>query len=548
MPGRAAATVAASAKDFCNFYTGCFNVPGRKIFLSPDRPLTHPANNLRVILGDQLAPEIASLAGIGPGDTVLMAEVMEECRYVPHHPRKIALILSAMRHFAQELAASGIRLRYIKLDDPENTQSFTGEVRRAAAALKPERMIATAPGEYRVLQAMRGWPNVEIREDTRFAAPPGFFAAWARGKSALRMEYFYRELRRHHGVLMEGDAPAGAKWNFDSENRKKLPRRHQAPVPKHFPPDAITQEVLALVAKRFAGHYGSLENFSEPVTAREAEAGFEDFLKHRLAGFGDWQDAMAADLPYLYHSRVSAGLNLGLLDPLALCRAAEGAYRENKAPLNAVEGFVRQILGWREFVRGIYWLHMPDYAQRNWLAARRKLPEFYWTGATRMRCMAQAIGQTMRLGYAHHIQRLMITGNFALLAGLHPDQVDAWYLAVYIDAYEWVEMPNTRGMALHADGGIVGSKPYAASGAYINRMSDYCGGCHYDAKHATGERACPFNALYWDFIARHAERFAGNPRMAMPVRSWRAMAPAKRAALRERAQGLLAALEAGESL
>jgi deoxyribodipyrimidine photolyase-related protein len=362
------------------------------------------------------------------------------------------------------------------------------------------------------------------------------------------MEFFYREMRRRHRILMEGDDPVGGKWNYDPENRKSLPAGLAPPEAKRFPPTAETREVLALVAARFADHYGSLDAFDWPVTARDAEAGFADFLAHRLPGFGDWQDAMAADRDFMFHSLVSVPLNLGLLDPLDLCRRAEAEYEAGRAPLNAVEGFIRQILGWREFIRGIYWRHMPGYATLNALGADLPLPDFYWTGATDMRCMAQAIGQTLRRAYAHHIQRLMVTGNFALLAGIAPDAVDRWYLAVYADAYEWVEMPNTRGMALHADGGIVGSKPYAASGAYIARMSDYCAGCHYDVKDATGPRACPFNALYWDFIARHADRFAANPRMAMPVRTWHKMAEPKRRALRDRAAELRRRLQHGDRI
>jgi deoxyribodipyrimidine photolyase-related protein len=305
---------------------------------------------------------------------------------------------------------------------------------------------------------------------------------------------------------------------------------------------------MDLVARTFADHYGSAADFDYPVTAAEAAAGLRDFLAHRLKHFGDWQDAMAADTPYLFHALVSAPLNLGLLDPLEICRAAASAFAAGAAPLNAVEGFIRQILGWREFIRGIYWHHMPGYGRLNALNATRPLPDFYWTGKTNMRCMAQAIGQTLQFAYAHHIQRLMVTGNFALLAGLDPDAMDRWYLAVYADAYEWVEMPNTRGMALHADGGIVGSKPYAASGAYINRMSDYCPACDYDVKDAAGANACPFNALYWDFIARHAERFVENPRMAMPVRSWRKMPATKQAAVRQRAAWLLRQLDEGIAL
>ncbi len=506
---------------------------------------------LRVILGDQLSTNIAALARLDVlRDVVLMAEVMGECTYVPHHPQKIALVISAMRHFAAALQAQGVRLRYIKLDDPLNTQTLDGELLRAVQELRPEAVVTTSPGEWRVLQAMQGWEAltglaVEIRDDQRFLASQVFFQDWAAGKSSLRMEYFYRKMRQATGILMDGAEPVGGNWNYDSENRKKLPKDVKPPRPKRFPPDAMTQEVLAMVGEKFAHHYGSLAAFDYPVTSQEAQAGFEDFIEHRLSGFGDWQDAMAAGEPTMFHSLVSAPLNLGLLDPLALCQAAETAFRAGRVPLNAAEGFIRQILGWREFVRGIYWLHMPHYASLNSLKATAPLPDFYWTGATKMRCMSEAISQTMRYAYAHHIQRLMITGNFALLAGLHPDGVDEWYLAVYADAYEWVELPNTRGMALHADGGIVGSKPYAASGAYINKMSNYCGDCHYDVKDATGARGCPFNALYWDFIGRHAERFAQNPRMAMPVRSLAKMAPDKVSALKARAGDIRHIIEQG---
>ncbi len=503
---------------------------------------------LRLVLGDQLSHALTALDGTAAGDVVLMAEVMGECTYVPHHPQKIILVLSAMRHFAAELQARGITVRYVRLDDPENTQSLGGEVTRGVAETGASRVIVTEPGEWRVREAMQAWPETECRPDTRFCAPPGFFAAWAAGKTALRMEFFYREMRRHHDILMEDGQPVGGRWNFDAENRKRLPAKVRPPAPKRFPPDAVTRDVMDLVARTFADHYGSAADFDYPVTAAEAAAGLRDFLAHRLKHFGDWQDAMAADTPFLFHALVSAPLNLGLLDPLEICRAAASAFAAGAAPLNAVEGFIRQILGWREFIRGIYWHHMPGYGRLNALNATRPLPDFYWTGKTNMRCMAQAIGQTLQFAYAHHIQRLMVTGNFALLAGLDPDAVDRWYLAVYADAYEWVEMPNTRGMALHADGGIVGSKPYAASGAYINRMSDYCPACDYDVKDAAGANACPFNALYWDFIARHAERFVENPRMAMPVRSWRKMPATKQAAVRQRAAWLLRQLDEGIAL
>ena len=506
---------------------------------------------LRLVLGDQVSHGLSALRDLKPGDVVLMAEVMDECTYVPHHQVKITLVLSAMRHFAAELRRRGVTVDYRSLDDPQNTHSIRGEVLRAAAEHGADHIIATEPGEYRLLADMRGWPEsagceVEIREDDRFLCSVKTFRDWAAGRKSLRLEFFYRDMRRAHEVLLEDGDPVGGQWNYDAENRKKLPASRITPEVPRFAPDRITREVIALVSDRFADNMGDAHDFAWPVTAEDAEAMLADFLEHRLADFGDWQDSMRCGEPFLYHSLVSTSLNLGLLNPLDVCRKAEAAYRAGAAPLNAVEGFIRQILGWREFVRGIYWTYMPEYGRRNALGAHRALPWFYWSGQTRMRCMGDAIGTTRRNAYAHHIQRLMVTGNFALLAGLDPDQVDEWYLAVYADAYEWVEMPNTRGMALFADGGVIGSKPYAASGAYINKMSDYCGDCFYDVKDATGERSCPFNALYWDFIARNQDRFAGNIRMAMPLATLAKMAPARVQALRARAERFLHAMDQGE--
>ena len=502
-------------------------------------------STLRLVLGDQCSRTLSALHGLEPAqDVVLLAEVMAECTYVPHHPQKIALVLSAMRHFAAALTARGIRVDYVRLDDPANTQSLSGELARAVARHRPARVVCTEPGEWRVLAMMREWetclgPPVEIRPDDRFLCDLGWFRRWAQGRKQLRMEFFYREMRRASGLLMEGEEPAGGQWNFDAENRKPLPAGLRPPPPPRFPPDAITQEVLALVRERFAGHFGALEGFAWPVTARDAQAMLADFIARRLPLFGDYQDAMADGEPTLFHALLSTSLNAGLLLPREACEAAEQAWRAGQVPLNAAEGFIRQVLGWREYVRGLYWLKMPGYGESNALAAHRPLPAFFWSGETGMACLAAAIRQTRDLAYAHHIQRLMLTGNFALLAGLEPAQVQAWYLAVYADAYEWVELPNTHGMALHADGGFMASKPYAASGAYINRMGDYCGGCRYDVKASEGERACPFNALYWDFIARHAERFAANPRMAMPLRNLVRMPPERLARLRARATAFL---------
>ncbi len=507
---------------------------------------------LRIVLGDQCSAGLSALSDLDPAtDVVVMAEVMAECTYVKHHPKKIVLVLSAMRHFAAALRTRGVRVDYVELDDPANTGSLRGEMLRAVERHRPEQIVATEPGEWRLLEDFRRWHEVaglpvEIRDDDRFLCRIQEFRSWARGRGAFRMEFFYRDMRRRYGLLMEDGAPAGGQWNYDPENRKKLPKHIAPPPTPRFAPDAITQAVMALVAQRFPDHFGSVEGFAFPVTHEAARAALDNFVLHRLPYFGDWQDTMKAGEAILFHALVSTSLNTGLLGPLEVCQAAEAAWRAGAAPLNAVEGFIRQILGWREFVRGVYWLKMPEYGHLNGLGATRRLPWFYWTAETRMNCLHHAIGDTKAHAYAHHIQRLMVVGNFALLAGLHPDDVDEWYLIVYADAYQWVEMPNVRGMALHADGGVIGSKPYAASGAYINRMSDYCRGCHYDVREATGERGCPFNALYWDFIARHRERFAHNNRMAMPVRTLDRMDAGRLAAIRGRAAEFLAQMDAGE--
>ena len=505
---------------------------------------------LRLVLGDQLTSDLSCLSDLDRNrDVVLLAEVMSEASYVPHHKQKIAFLFSAMRHFAQELEDQGLRVRYSRLDDPENSQSLLGEVKRTLEAEGLGGVVVTEPGEWRLLEEMRGWSDkldrpVEIREDDRFLCSREAFAAWAKGRKTLRMEFFYREMRRNTGLLMEGKEPLGGQWNYDAENRKALPDELSPPERCRFEPDSVTREVLALVEGRFSENFGGLDAFGYAVTQAGAERALEDFLERSLPSFGDYQDAMKFGAPFLYHSLLSAYINAGLLDPLAVCRRAEARYHEGKAPLNAVEGFIRQIIGWREFIRGVYWLEMPDYAQRNHLRAQRKLPWFYWSGETGMRCLSESVRQTREHAYAHHIQRLMVLGNFALLAGIDPKEVNEWFLVVYADAYEWVELPNVTGMALYADGGRFASKPYAASGKYIARMSDYCKDCRYKVTQSTEESACPFNALYWDFIARNAGRFSDNPRMAMPLRTWDRMKPEKQAALRRRADVLLDDLDA----
>ncbi|WP_029030578.1 cryptochrome/photolyase family protein [Salinarimonas rosea] len=505
---------------------------------------------LRLLLGDQLTRAISSLTDLAAErDVVLMVEVAEEATYVRHHKQKIAFLFSAMRHFADELAREGIAVDYVRLDDPGNEGSFSAELARAVARHAPDRVVVTEPGEWRVLEAMRDWREelgvpVEIREDNRFLATKAEFAAWAGEKKQLRMEFFYREMRRKTGLLMDGGEPAGGRWNFDAQNRKPLPRALRVPPCRRFEPDAITREVLDLVARRFRNHFGDLEPFGWAVTRADALDALRSFLAEALPTFGDYQDAMKTGEPFLFHAVLSPYLNAGLLTAEEVCRAAEREWREGRAPLNAVEGFVRQIVGWREYVRGLYWLKMPGYAHTNALGATRPLPDLYWTGETMMNCLAQCVGDTRRHAYAHHIQRLMVLGNFALLAGLAPAEVQEWYLVVYADAYEWVELPNVHGMILYADGGIMASKPYAASGAYIDRMSDYCRGCSYDPKAKEGARACPFNYLYWNFLIENEARLSGNPRVAMPYRTLAKMSPDRRAAIRADAARFLGGLTA----
>ena len=496
---------------------------------------------LRFILGDQLDRDIATLRDLAPGDVVFGCEVHEEATYVRHHKQKIAFLFSAMRHHFASLAEEGIAVDYRRYGEHG---SFGEALEAAVARHRPDKVVVTEPGEWRVLQDMRGWQArlgvpVEIRDDDRYFADHATFRRFAEGRKELRMEYFYRELRRETGILMEDGNPVGPRWNLDAENRKALPGGIAVPERLAFEPDVTTREVLALVAEEFAGHFGTLAAFAWPVTREDALASLEHFARHHLPSFGDYQDAMAVGKPHLFHALISPLLNCGLLRPREVCARAERAFQEGTAPLNAVEGFVRQILGWREFIRGVYWLKMPDYRATNALDARRPLPQFYWTGETDMRCMAEAIGATRDYAYAHHIQRLMVTGNFALLAGIAPEEIEEWYLIVYADAYEWVELPNVHGMAIYADGGVFASKPYAASGAYIDRMSDYCRHCHYDVKAKDGPTACPFNYLYWNFLIENEARLRKNRRVGMIYKTLDKMAPERRRAIGASARAFL---------
>jgi len=507
-------------------------------------------SRLVLVLGDQLSGDIAALREADrDSDVVIMAEVSDEASYVPHHPKKIAFLFTAMRKFAARLEGDGWSVRYTKLDDPDNAGSIPGEILRRTEETGASEVLATEPGEFRLIEALEECPvPVHQLPDDRFLCSHSEFEEWAEGRKALRMEYFYREMRRKTGLMMDGDKPAGGKWNYDSENRKPASDDLFRKGPLAVEPDAVTEEVLPLVEDRFGKNFGDLRPFRFATDRTGAEQALDHFIDHALAEFGPYQDAMLEGDRFLYHSVLSIYLNAGLLDPLEVCRRVEQAWQDGKVPINSAEGFIRQIIGWREYVRGIYFLEGPEYPRRNVLNHQRTLPAFYWGAETRMNCIRQAVAQTREDGYAHHIQRLMVTGNFALLAGINPTELHEWYLAVYADAYEWVEAPNTVGMSQFADGGIIASKPYVSSGAYINRMSDYCGGCDYAVTKKVGEGACPFNLLYWHFLDRHRERFEGNPRTAQMYRTWDRMAADRRSDVLDGAEVFLAQLSKGETV
>lgn len=503
---------------------------------------------LVVVLGDQLSHDLSSLAAADPArDVVFMAELSDEAQYVPHHPKKIALVFSAMRHFAAELRDAGWQVEYQRYDRSASTGRFDAEVEKARQEHGCAEVILTEPGEWRLRLLFENMgQHVCILPDTRFIASLDEFAAWAEGRKTLRMEFFYREMRRKTGLLMDGDQPIGGAWNLDAQNRKSPPKTPPPNWSLRFEPDEITRDVLTLTQQEFDHHFGSLLPFELAVTRKEALKVLDQFIEHGLAHFGDYQDAMMHQSPLMYHSLVSSYLNIGLLNPLEICQRVQSAYFAGLAPLNAVEGYIRQIIGWREYMRGLYFYEGPDYVTRNTLGAEDGLPPLFWGAKTDMACLKEVISQTEDLGYAHHIQRLMIVGNFTLLAGINPQDVNHWFMSVYTDAYEWVVAPNVIGMSQSADGGIIASKPYVSSGAYINKMSNYCKSCAYKVSQKRGQGACPFNYLYWDFLSRHRNRFAGNGRMMQMYRVWDKMNPADQEEARENARAFRERLRSGE--
>lgn len=507
----------------------------------------HP--RLAIIFGDQLDLDAKLLSSLDSTDTVLMMEVAAESLHVPSHIQRTALFLSAMRHFRAELTRQNVNVRYVTLDDPANTGSFETEIARALADLAPCEILCTHPGEWRVLTMLERTANaanipLTILPDEHFITTPQAFADWADGRAALTMEFFYREQRRTTGYLMEGTGeaakPAGGEWNFDKENR--LPFGKQGPSPKPrppitFTPDETTRAVFAAIKQALPNLPGNAASFAWPVTREQALAALDDFVTHRLPKFGPYEDAMWTSEPTLYHSTLSSSLNLKLLNPRECCERAIAAYTAGHAPLQSVEAFVRQLIGWREFIRGVYWLEGPTYENRNGLNQHGQLPWFYWTADTDMACMKACIGQVIETGFGHHIQRLMVMGNFALISGVHPRAVSDWYLGMFVDGIDWVTLPNALGMVMHADRrstaskgttGLVGTKPYAASGKYIERMSNYCTTCRYDPAERTGPTACPVTVFYWDFLIRMREQLSQNQRMAMILKNVDRMTPESR--------------------
>ncbi|MHC4908662.1 MAG: cryptochrome/photolyase family protein [Planctomycetota bacterium] len=492
----------------------------------PTLSVSGPVRRLVVVLGDQLDRSSLAFDGFDDErDAILMMEVDAESTDVPSHRQRTVLFLSAMRHYALEMRDLGRRIEYTQLDDDANAGTLDDEVRRHVDRLQPETVMCVHPGAWRLLEMMQAWvedfsANVEVLPDEHFIVRPEDFSAWASGRRSLVMEYFYREQRRKLGILVDAAGkPEGGRWNYDADNRVSFSERPVIRSPYRPKTDALTREVIELVERRLPDLPGRLDRFDWPVSRPQARRALADFVEHRLERFGTYEDAMWTGESTVYHSRLSAAINLKLLSPMECVEAALASYEEGRAPLNAVEGFVRQLIGWREFIRGVYWHEGPGYGQRNGLGHTGRLPSFYWTGETDMACMRHSIEQVLDEGYGHHIQRLMVTGNFALLCGIDARAVNDWYLGMFVDGIDWVTVPNTIGMAMHADGGVVGTKPYAASGKYIKRMSNYCDQCRYDVKQRTGDDACPFNTLYWDFLIRHRERFRRNNRMAMMLKN-----------------------------
>ncbi len=505
---------------------------------------------LRLILGDQLNEKHSWFNEVRGDVLYVMMETRSETDYVAHHIQKVAAFFAAMRHFAALLQAKGHRVRYFHLDDADNTQSFTGNSMFLAGQTPFQRIECQQPDEYRLDAEFKSLAEhcqipVQIVDSEHFLTPRYAVGKLFAGRKMFLMETFYRHVRQKYGLLMDGGKPEGGTWNFDGENRKKLPARSH--LPDSCEPENDVAHITEMLGRQGVETIGGIDpkKLPHPVTRTQALAVLEHFTVHLLPNFGSYQDAMTTRHKFLYHSRLSFALNVKLLHPLEVVNAAIERWRTHPEHISLpqVEGFVRQIIGWREYMRGMYWHAMPAFATKNYLNHTAPLPGFYWNGDTKMNCVRHAVRQSLDDAYAHHIQRLMVTGNFALLAGVNPDELDAWYLGIYIDAIEWVEITNTRGMSQFADGGLIGTKPYVSSANYIDKMSDYCATCAYDKQKRHGENACPFNSLYWHFYERHRDKLARNPRIGMAYRMLDSMEPAEKQATMAQAAKYLADLD-----
>ncbi len=505
------------------------------------------ALTLRLILGDQLNPQHSWFRAPDPQVVYVLMEIRQETDYVRHHAQKILAIFAAMRDFARYLTAHGHRVSYLAIDNADNRQHLTRNLEWLRQQLTPTAIEYQHPDEWRLDRQLADYADdtpipVRVVDSEHFFTERTTAASLFAGKRQWRMEVFYRAQRKAHRVLLEIDgSPCGGQWNFDHDNRgvwKGTANDPQTPADRR--PAHDHRELWATIVASGASHFGNpaAEALRWPLNRAEALVLLDDFVEHRLVHFGRYQDAMHTGEPFLFHALLSFALNTKMLSPHEVVARTETAWREGAVGMAAAEGFIRQILGWREYVRGVYWAQMPDYAALNVLDQTAPLPEWFWTGRTGMRCLSHAIGQSLEHAYAHHIQRLMVIGNFALLAGINPQELHRWYLGIYIDAFEWVELPNTLGMSQFADGGLLASKPYVSSAAYIERMSNYCRGCAYDRKQRVGPTACPFNALYWDFLQRQRERLQANPRMALPYRQLQRMNDADKTALHARAEDI----------
>ncbi len=509
------------------------------------------AHTLRLVLGDQLNEKHPWFQQVNPEVLYVMMEIRPEATYVTHHIQKLLGFFGAMRCFKQRMESQGHRFRYFHLNDADNAHSFKENLEKVITEEGIQHFAYQLPDEYRLyvllnsLAPTLSLTSYEAVESHHFLTTRYELATMFKGKKQFLMERFYRKIRKNYDVLMEPSGkPIGSKWNYDAQNRQKYKGEVSVPPPLTYQHNL--SELASTIQDMEIPSIGTADAaaFSWPLHREEALEVLQYFTQHLLIHFGTYQDAMHTQYPYLFHSRLSFALNVKMLHPLEVVEAATQAWEQNdEISIAQVEGFIRQIIGWREYMRGIYWAKMPDFAQLNYFEHTRKLPDFYWDGATHMRCLKEAIRGSLTQAYAHHIQRLMVTGNFALLAGISPDEVDQWYLGIYIDALEWVEITNTRGMSQFADGGIVGTKPYVSSANYIHKMGNYCSKCSYDHKKKYGENACPFNSLYWDFYHRNREKLEKNPRIGMMYRTWDKMQEEEKTKILAQAERYLANIE-----